>query len=67
MNVDDFLQLYIAVTATLFGVSAIMLLREAKSNDFKMPFFSGTYGAYLYYKKLKSQKKRLVKYFGFIS
>jgi hypothetical protein len=55
MSIDIFLNLYTAVTMILFGVSTAMLLREAKSNHFKMPFFSGTYGAILYYKEVVSK------------
>jgi hypothetical protein len=65
MNIDSFIDLYIAITMTLFGISTIMLLREANRNNFRMPFFSGTYGAILYYKEIKRQNKKVSKIFWF--
>ena len=59
------IQLYLLITVTLYGISSILLEREAKRNNFKMLPLYGNYNAVLYYRELKKRNEELSKRFKF--
>tara|TARA_B100001964_G_C14059961_1_gene520927 strand:- start:240 stop:515 length:276 start_codon:yes stop_codon:yes gene_type:complete len=56
----DYAVIYIAFTATFFGITAILSGREIdKRTDFKMVTLGGTYNVYLYYKHIRKNNEQL--------
>lgn len=54
------LVIYLIFTAILFGITALVALREIKSRtDFKMLSGGGTYNVYRYYRHLKNNNEKL--------
>jgi len=57
---DLMAMIYLASTATFFGVTVILVEREMKArHDFKPLFFGGTLNVFWYYAHLRKNHERL--------
>lgn len=59
------LDVYFFISVAVFVVSGIMLLREARRNNFKMQPSKGAYNMILYYREIKSRHEKPSKRFWF--